>query len=409
MAFLSPPKSVYSSFYEQEKFKLAWNICKWVVVVFSLLTIVYLFREDERLLPSFGAAFIGLVVLIILAVRRSYKIAAYFAFFAASLICQIDIFTLSNLQKVVDICWIITAGIFIFYLLGTPFGYAFYIINLIGLFVAMVLVGKGILLSTVRIDFLPEMIDVFVNVTISIFLSAYMINKITRSSKIAELSYQSANEMLKNQNILVQAQNAEKTVMLKEIHHRVKNNLQVITSLLRLQSKEITDADSVNHFREAVNRVMAMALIHDRLYRSEDLAKIDISGYLTNLADDLTASYSIEIPVKVEVFSEIDHIIPKSLVSVALLYNELISNSLKHGFSQNDEGLIRIELKQSGPGDVEMWYSDNGLWKNPTRENSFGLELIETLTAQLDGTYTLSTTNGTRYHFRFKLEGQQFE
>jgi two-component sensor histidine kinase len=192
--------------------------------------------------------------------------------------------------------------------------------------------------------------------------------------------------------------------MLKEIHHRVKNNLQVITSLLRLQSKEIKDEKSIEHFNEAIQRVLAMALIHEKMYQSNDLSKIDLEAYLRTLSEDLIYSYAVEKPIDLHVHCEIQYVQPKSLVSFALMFNELISNSLKHAFTDIDKGEIKIKILRTSKEEVQCYYSDNGSWKPPQREGSFGVELIGDLCEQLDGEYTLDTANGSTYHFIFKYD-----
>jgi len=112
--------------------------------------------------------------------------------------------------------------------------------------------------------------------------------------RLAENDFRTLNNELQEQNSKVALQSEEKTVMLREIHHRVKNNLQVITSLLRLQSSEIEDPESKEKFDETIHRVISMALIHERMYKSENLSKIDLQGYVQSLSDELIQSYQIQ-------------------------------------------------------------------------------------------------------------------
>jgi two-component sensor histidine kinase len=229
-------------------------------------------------------------------------------------------------------------------------------------------------------------------------------NQILKSSQQAEKESKSTQRELRKQYVITQKQNEEKTIMLKEIHHRVKNNLQVITSLLRLQSKEIKDEKSIVHFNDAIQRVLAMALIHERMYQSKDLAKIDLEAYLRTLAEELIQSYAVEKPIELHVNCEIEFIQPKSLVSFALMFNELISNTLKHAFSDQKYGRIEIRIIRTKEDEVQCTYKDDGKWKEEAREGSFGLELIEDLCAQLDGEYKRDISEGTTYHFVFQYE-----
>ncbi|MBK9192832.1 MAG: sensor histidine kinase [Crocinitomicaceae bacterium] len=190
--------------------------------------------------------------------------------------------------------------------------------------------------------------------------------------------------------------------MLKEIHHRVKNNLQVITSLLRLQSREIEDEKTKAQFQDAVQRIIAMSLIHEKIYQNENLSKIDLKDYLDTLAADLIHTYADNIKITLDINSALDRLGNNTLVPVALIFNELISNSLKHAFNDLDHGHIKVELFPREKNMFELMYKDNGKWSEPVKEGSFGLELIETLTEQLDGKVERKSENGTVYRFILK-------
>jgi len=190
--------------------------------------------------------------------------------------------------------------------------------------------------------------------------------------------------------------------MLKEIHHRVKNNLQVITSLLRLQSREINDQKSTEYFHDAIQRVLAMSLIHEMMYQSKELSKINLEAYLESLVREQIKTYAIDKNIQLKVSCEIEYIQPKSLVSFALMFNELISNTLKHGFKNQNEGEIIIDIKHPKENIVTAIYKDNGTWLSPQKEGSFGLELIEDLCVQMDGKFVRKIADGTTYEFEFE-------
>jgi two-component sensor histidine kinase len=192
---------------------------------------------------------------------------------------------------------------------------------------------------------------------------------------------------------------------LKEIHHRVKNNLQVMSSLLYLQSKNIEDKGTLAAFQESQNRVRSMALVHERLYQSQDLARIDFAEYTRSLANHLFRSYGVNtnvIRLKIsvdDVSLGIDKAIP-----CGLIINELVSNSLKHGFLGGREGEIRIELR-ADDGQFTLMVSDNGIgfpkgvdFRNP---KSLGLQLVNTLVEQLEGTIKLDRSGETAFEITF--------
>ena len=198
----------------------------------------------------------------------------------------------------------------------------------------------------------------------------------------------------------------EKEMLLKEVHHRVKNNMQVIYSLLSLQSERIEDPQTQRMFKESQNRVKSMAMIHEKLYRSEDLARINFAEYLRSLTADLYRSYragsdGIQLKVDVQdVFLGIDTAIPCGLIT-----NELVSNSLKYAFPAGTKGEIHIELLRDHNREFSLIVSDNGIgfpgnidFRNT---ESLGLQLVNTLTGQLGGTIELDRSSGTAFRIIF--------
>jgi two-component sensor histidine kinase/uncharacterized membrane protein len=204
----------------------------------------------------------------------------------------------------------------------------------------------------------------------------------------------------------IKASLREKEILLQEIHHRVKNNLQVISSLLYLQSTSVKDRQSLEILQDSQNRVRTMALVHEKLYQSEDLAKIGLGDYICSLTNNLFQSYGIHpkvVKLKVsvdEVYLGIDTAIP-----CGLIVNELVSNCLKHAFPDGREGEIQIELWADGDGRYNLTVSDNGIGFPPDLDfrstSSLGLQLVNNLTRQLRGTIGLDRTGGTAFKITF--------
>ncbi len=200
----------------------------------------------------------------------------------------------------------------------------------------------------------------------------------------------------------------EKEVLLKEIHHRVKNNLQVISSLLSLQFNQITDEQALQVLAESQNRLRAMALIHERLYKSEDLARIDFPGYVENLTDFLVRTYqsaSGRIKMRLELEQvplNIDAAIP-----CGLIINELVSNSLKYAFSNNQEGEILVRLRKQRNGEILLVIRDDGVGMKEgfdlKNAPSLGLKLVHSLVKQLGGGVEYKNKDGTEFSIRFPL------
>lgn len=197
----------------------------------------------------------------------------------------------------------------------------------------------------------------------------------------------------------------EKEVLLKEIHHRVKNNLAVISSLLNMQSKYIKDKKTLEIFRESQNRVKTMALIHTKLYQSSDLARIDFGDYLRKLSSDLLASYRLE-PDTVTLNLDLENIYLDVSVAIpcGLIINELLSNALKHAFPQGRKGEVRISLRVEEET-ITLTVSDDGIgfpegidFRNT---ESLGLQLVTALVMQLGGEIDLKREAGTTFTISF--------
>lgn len=199
----------------------------------------------------------------------------------------------------------------------------------------------------------------------------------------------------------------EKETLLKEIHHRVKNNLQVIYSMLNLQSNYIKDQKVLTMFKESQNRIKTMALIHEKLYRSKNLGDIKFTDYMKNLIENLFNSYNASynnVHTKTEIEEDlllnIDIAVP-----CGLILNELISNALKHAFKDRSSGNIEIVLKKIDGNDYMIRFSDDGVGLpqdiDVKRSKTLGLKLISALTSQLKGTVSVINDHGTIFEIVF--------
>ena len=198
----------------------------------------------------------------------------------------------------------------------------------------------------------------------------------------------------------------EKELMLREIHHRVKNNLQIISSLLKLQATYITDPIAQEYFRISQDRVKSMALIHQQLYRSTDLSSINFGDYLRHLTTHLFQAYGVnEGNIRLTIDAKNIYIGIDSAIPCGLLINELISNSLKHAFPSNQKGKINIKMEPIEDNKYVLVISDNGIGfpDNIDYRNtkSLGMQLVITLTEQIDGKIELIKDNGTTFKITF--------
>ncbi len=207
--------------------------------------------------------------------------------------------------------------------------------------------------------------------------------------------------------VRIQAALREKEVLLKEIHHRVKNNMQVISSLLQLQAQYIEDEATLFLFEESQSRIYSMALIHEQLYQSDSLDRIDIQSYVENLVDNLFQSFgcsndSIEISLNVEpIFLNIETAIP-----CGLIINELVSNCLKYAFISTAKGEIKIDVREISSQKFHLSIQDNGSGFpadfDVENTETLGVRLVKMLAEQLDGEITIDSNPGTYYNLIFK-------
>ncbi len=204
----------------------------------------------------------------------------------------------------------------------------------------------------------------------------------------------------------IKASLSEKELLLKEIHHRVKNNLQVISSLLYLQSRQIQDEETLSMFLESQHRIRSMALVHERLYQTEDLGRVDAADYVRTLVSQLFHSYQVsasrvQLAVQVDdIALDIDTAIP-----CGLIISELVSNALKHAFPDGRKGKVSVEMRMVADGQIYVAVGDDGVGfpRDLTlgEMRSLGLQLVRTLVNQIEGKLELDRSHGTRFEIAF--------
>lgn len=253
-------------------------------------------------------------------------------------------------------------------------------------------------------------------VPVVLVLVGYLRQNRVAKSKTAELRRELFERQMAEKELLASEQHlrqslTEKESLLKEIHHRVKNNLQVVSSLLYLQEEYMQDGKGVAILRESQNRVKSMALIHEQLYGTVDLAKIDFGRYIEGLAANLFDAYGIQ-PARVrldvradDIFLGVDMAVP-----CGLIINELVSNAIKYAFPSQRAGTIEIAVVTLHGGRLEIVVADDGIGlalpDGDAEKRTLGLRLVDTLVAQLDGTVDIQTDHGTRFGIVLKAPGK---
>jgi two-component sensor histidine kinase len=207
-----------------------------------------------------------------------------------------------------------------------------------------------------------------------------------------------SNRLLEEKNKTISKALEEKDILLREIHHRVKNNLQMISALLYLHGKSLDDAPAQAALKESENRVQSMAIIHQNLYQQENLLGVGVKEYLDKLIHHLIDSYNIEkdrIDIRKRI--EIQHLDVDTVIPLALIINELISNALKYAFRDGRKGIIEVSIDKAD-GDLHLEVKDNGMGLSGTFQDgtgNFGFKLINILSERLGAKLFVKTTGGT--------------
>lgn len=386
MQLIKAPETNYSSFDDIGKYNMIWNVSIILIPVFIFLLAIHVYFNDDNIATTSAGLLVAILNVLILIKSKKYLVVGIFSVVLGTLIVQVSIFIVDDSHLISDTMWCVLVGFFSFFLFGFQVGLVVLLLNLTGLLIFLMngsttdILNKGI--SIHQVD--SRMV---INVYYVALTMAFVIYKMSQNNK--EINERYAKEIRRNE------------ILIKEIHHRVKNNLQIISSLLRLQAAESTDEKVEEHFNEAISRIRSMALIHEKMYHEDDLSSINVSSYLNTLVNDIVDSIKPSCHIQINTVSEISEIDIENIVPVSLIFNELVMNSLKHGFANKNDGQIKIEITKEG-GEIVFHYHDDGVWKEPTSKGTFGSELIDILTQQLDGTVKRVIDNGTHYYFIFK-------
>ena len=223
---------------------------------------------------------------------------------------------------------------------------------------------------------------------------------------ISRRSIRKKRKALQILNLKLDAKNRQNELLMKEIHHRVKNNLELVKSLIALQCAQMEDSASKDAMIESQNRVQSMGIIHQKLYQGENLGSIEMKDYFINLSEGILDAFDAEKKVKIECAMDNLELDIDTAVPIGLIVNELLTNSLKYAFSERAQGRVQISLSQPDSGILTLTVSDNGVGKvkgQQPRGTGFGSQLVDLLTRQLNGEMTEIAEAGTSTRFKFRI------
>ena len=402
MSIFSPDTSLIIGYVKKGQFMLAWRICLSLSIVSSILIIVFAITNPHALPPLILVIIIGGSALFYLNKTLNVRPVFWLCSAGGTVIINIAMNTILDFTHYVDFLWLTICILIAFIGLGKKEGYFFVFLSILGI-IYFFFFTLNTHIEILQIKSMSELIADLVEVAFAFLIISYLLQQFIKLQQHSENELKIFNDNLEEQNNIILTKSKDNETLIKEIHHRVKNNLQIIISLLRMQSNEMKTSEGEAEFKEAINRIMAMSLIHQRLYANKEISKIDLQSYIEELTNDLINTFSIyDNKIELIINVKIIDINLNTIVPLGLLINELVSNSIKHGISESEQFEINIQI-QKDSDTYRFNYSDTGNWKEPCKEkSSFGLELIDILTEQMNGEFNLTKDNGTHYAFILK-------
>lgn len=237
-----------------------------------------------------------------------------------------------------------------------------------------------------------------------ILIAIYFVNKKKNNQlQSKNIIIEKTNSELSQSKIKLEKLVSEKDVLLKEIHHRVKNNLQIIISLLNIQSRSGKNISTDEFIERSLTRITSMSLVHQNLYQNENVDKVDLSKYLHNLTQSITHSFSeTQDRIKVNISCDKIFLLIETAIPLGLMINELMYNMYKHAFPGNTVGIIKIEIEKENDNYL-LIIKDNGVGFDDEKDSgkSTGLKLVKLLSSQINGTFEKIKSEKTEFQIRF--------
>lgn len=376
MSLFSINTDFTNDFYVIGKYKLAFRLCLFFILVFGTLSAIFLPIHQTVFYIYLSILLLSVTAFILLTYTKKFKVIFWMFTVSGSIIISYTLNTILDTLHYSDMLWAV--AIILFAYIGLGFKVAlFFVAYHILTFSYYILVSLNEHMQLIQQRDDVQLAGTLIEVLFALVVIAYLIHQ--------NLRYQIYTEVeLKNLNSSLELKNKENVTLLKEVHHRVKNNLQIVVSLLRMQEEEIETAETKEKFQESVNRIMTISLIHSKLYQTNELSGVVFSEYIEGLVRELIALHNSTRKSKIDFQANDVEVSLKSIVPVGLIINELITNSFKHAQTNGDALIINFEFKRHDQ-DIQMTYHDNGLWSEGQQQVGFGSKLIHLLADQLDG------------------------
>lgn len=385
--------------YDKARFSISWRLLILFIFIFAFLT--FAFRHSSAVAFGIYLTVFSLSVLSTIYVYFSKNyLAPYYIFsFSASALLTYSFIFLDNTLHYPDFFWIIAIILFAFIGLGKKWA-LFFILYHVGTIFYFFMFTLNRNLSKATLVPKDQLTGIMIEMIVGLLVISYLFYIYVKFKDFFEQELKTKNENLKTQNSLIELKNLENLTLLKEVHHRVKNNLQIVISLLRMQANEINEATAKGQFDEAIARIMTISTIHQKLYEQKNLSEIDLYNYINTLIEEINKLHDSKVKTTFHIDGKIRSLGLQSVVPLGLIINELITNSIKH--QKNDQITeVHLHFRSSDDALIDFNYSDNGTWTESAEDNKIrlGIELIEILTEQMEGSVE---RQGTTYHFKLK-------
>lgn len=396
--------------FNEAKFNLIWKFIYSTSILFSILIIVYIFQWHLENILSFLPALILLIsCLFYLKKTKKYQ-PIYFIICTAGMIFPlITLITVTDVLHFGDFIWLIVAVLLSYFGLGSNIAKYF------GLSSILVIIIYISFFVNINVDHLKplttiDQVALASEMIIAFGIIFYITYQYTLLHSISENKILAINQELENQNEQITKQNHEKELLLKEIHHRVKNNMQIISSLMNLQSKSVSDESANAVLKESQGRIKTMMLLHQRLYLSEqDFSTLNFKNYLSDLIHEIDKTLNTN-KNKTEVNIEIPtiHIDIDTAIPIGLIVNELCTNAYKYALSENGKLSLKLTVKNENELILEIHDNGQGLKTefNSESANSFGFRLILMLIKQLKAEINYTYENGAKFVITFPIKNK---
>jgi two-component sensor histidine kinase len=401
--YLKIPEIEFSNLAEKTKYSISYYFMIASTIVCTLLSLLFkILDQNENFIISSAALFISFVSFKIVKRTKKHIYPSLFATLAIGFICQWSMYTNIQNPHITEHIWIINNLLYSFFTLHLLWGILLSILHTIGISIFYYSFYFEQINTFSQEKYTSEdKVGIIINILFGIGLFVYFNWMNIKQNKQASETLNNYSKQLKQQYEIISTQNYEKVIIIKEMHHRVKNNLQLIISLLRLQFQQTEDLEFSIKINDSINRIHTISLLHENLYSSKNIAKVDFFAYFNSLCMEIIQSQQVKHYINHRIEINVEEIKLKPIIPLGLIINELISNSIKHNLSKTDLS-VEILMKKADENTLFFEYKDNGFWKQDASNPSFGTQLIEIFTKQLNGTFTISTTPNTCYTFNFK-------